>query len=75
VLRDEAYQAYRARLDELFAQRAEAGGELTLQQATEIRDLTADLTDTLRSNIRNYPSSAYMQARNFVDSLSFEGRL
>lgn len=75
VLQGSDYAAYRQRLEKLFAERAAAGGALTIEQAQSIQSLTTDLTATLRNNIRNYPTSAYLEARNFVDSLSFEGRL
>lgn len=75
VLRDDGFSAYRKRLDELFAARAERGGELTLDDARAIQDVTAELLSALKARIREFPSSAYLQARNFVTSLSFEGRV
>lgn len=70
LLRGEAFEASRKTVETLFAQRAILGGlsgEQTLQAGTAIEQMRTEL----KSNIKNYPTNAYIGAKKFLDSLAF----
>jgi hypothetical protein len=72
ALRGDKYEPLRTKLDELFAERAEAGGNISLKQASAIADSSGELAAELKKNLKQYPSGEYMQAKRFVDRLSRE---
>jgi len=73
VLRQEDYEPLRQKLDALFAERAEEGGNISIQQANAIADSSKQLAAELKKRLREYPSGDYMTARRFVERLSREG--
>lgn len=72
ALRGDKYEPLRTKLDELFAERAEAGGNISLKQASAIADSSSELAVELKKNLKQYPSGEYMQAKRFVERLSRE---
>jgi hypothetical protein len=72
VLRGDDYGPLRSKLDELFVERAEAGGNISLQQADEIADSSDALAAELKKRLKQYPSGDYMRAKRFVERLSHE---
>jgi len=71
ILQGESYAEQRQALESLFVERAQTG-HLDLQQQTELRNVTQDMQQTLRSRIRDYPPQEYMQTRTFVEGLRAE---
>jgi hypothetical protein len=71
ILQGESYAEQRQALESLFAERAQTG-HLDLQQQTELRNVTQDMQQTLRSRIRDYPAQEYMQTRTFIEGLRAE---
>jgi hypothetical protein len=70
VLMGDEYSEYRSSLNELFASRAT--GKIDGRTNFEIQQNVRSMTDSLKSNISNYTSTDYMQARNFLTSLMAE---
>jgi hypothetical protein len=75
VLRDDRFGEYRDPLDVLFRDRAAAGGDLTVQQFNQVRDLTGGMLSALKADIRNYSANDYLRARNFITSLAHEAQI
>lgn len=75
VLQSPAYEPYRAQLEGLFAERARSGGVAGGSDYFEIRRVAQACRDELKSNIRDYPPSEYLRARNFLESLSYSARI
>ncbi len=71
LLRDEAYAAQRQALESLFNERAKAG-QLSIGQRAEVREAAQDIQQTMKSNINAYSPQDYVQAKQFIESLSFE---
>ncbi|TVS18642.1 MAG: hypothetical protein EA424_10445 [Planctomycetaceae bacterium] len=71
ILQQEIYAEYREGLESLFAERA-ISGHLDMQQRTDIRQLTNEMQQTLKSRIRDYPPQEYMQTRTFIEGLGAE---
>ena len=74
VLRLETYAAGREQLDGLFAQRAAAGGNADVSGHVAIRNTARQMQADLKKNISEYPPSAYLEARRFLESLANEAR-
>jgi hypothetical protein len=72
VLVDDRYTKLRETIDRLFAQRhLSAGGAADYRAMTEgIEELRA----AMAKHIGDYSPAAYMEARNFLDSLQYEAR-
>jgi hypothetical protein len=73
-LSGDAYKAYRARLEELYGQRA-AAGYLNGEELAEVRSLTDGMEAQLKGQIRDLPPSTYTDAKNFIRSLRYESLL
>jgi hypothetical protein len=71
ILQQEIYAEYREALESLFAERA-ISGHLDMQQQADIRQLTQEMQQTLKSRIRDYPPQQYMQTRTFIEGLRTE---
>ncbi len=74
ALRSAPFEPYRDQLDRLFATRAANGGETSLADQLTIQEVADEMTDQLKRRIQDLPTHAYLQARGFISSLSFEGR-
>ena len=71
LLRDDTFAADRQALENLFGQRASAG-QLSASQRAEVRQAAQDMQQTLKSNINLYSPQDYVQAKQFIESLSYE---
>jgi len=74
ILLDGRYDEFTKPLNDLFSQRAETGGSIGSGGYGDIRAACDGLMAALRENIREYPSNQYLEARKFVEQLSFEAR-
>lgn len=72
ILRQEDYEPLRLKLDELFADRAAEGGNISQKQANDIADSSKQLAAELKKRLKEYPSGEYITARRFVERLSRE---
>jgi hypothetical protein len=68
------FQADRDRLDQMFADRALAHGAIGASGTAAIQSAVNQMMDNLRSRIREFDTSQYSAARNFLTSLSHEAR-
>jgi len=73
LLKTSAFDATRAKLDDLFAKRASRGG-IDFEQQMQIRQSTKDMLALLKGQIRNVPADDYIPAKRFVESLAYEGQ-
>lgn len=73
TLRDDQYEPLRLKLDDMFAKRAEAGGNISYKQADEIYAASNELSSELKKRLKDYPSGEYMSAKRFIERLSREG--
>ena len=73
ILRDEQYEPMRLKLDNLFSERAESGGNVSYKQATEIAETSSEFSAELKKRLKEYPSGEYMNAKRFLERLSLEG--
>lgn len=73
VLRQKEFGPTRQKLDVLFAERADEGGNISIEQANAIADSSKQLAAELKKRLKDYPSGDYMTARRFVERLSHEG--
>ena len=71
VLRAEPYAEYRVQIDKIYAGRA-ANGYLGPDQYLKVKQLTNEMTNVLKQNIKQYTSTESIQARKFLESVSFE---
>lgn len=71
ILEQEVYAEVRESLEILFEERA-ISGHLNMQQRTEIRQLTNEMQQMLKSRIREYPPQEYVQTRAFIEGLGVE---
>lgn len=74
VLMQSDYAAERAKLEQLFAQRANTHGFSSASQFTEVKAATDALLTALKENIGAYPSNVYLSAKKFVERLDYESR-
>jgi len=74
VLREPAFAALRDQVSQLFVQRAAAGG-LSAGGYRRLDMGIHELSDTLKSKIRDYPPDLYLLARRFLGSLGYEATL
>lgn len=73
VLRDDQYEPLRLKLDSLFAERADLGGNISYKEANEIAETSSELSAELKRRLKEYPSGEYMNAKRFIERLSREG--
>lgn len=72
ALRDDLFLSQRREIEELFVLRAQTSG--TGEYSRQIHAKVDELKESLQGRIRDFPSYQYIAARNFLDSLSYEGR-
>jgi hypothetical protein len=75
ALLDEIYVGSRAVLDASFAGRAENQGFRDYTAFSEVRHMGDRMLKTLKDNIRKYVPNDYLDAKRFVKSLVYEGRI
>jgi hypothetical protein len=73
ILRQDDYEPLRRELDQLFAERANEGGNISSEQAGAIAASSKQLSAELKKRLKEYPSGDYMAAKRFVERLSHEG--
>jgi hypothetical protein len=66
------YAAARQALDELFVLGAHTGS--LRQYSADIAEQSRVMQDELKKHIRDMPANDYIAARNFLESLGYEGR-
>jgi len=71
VLQEDAYTAQREELNKLMAARSSRGG-VSPQEYRQIQQTTSQMLATLKSNLRDYKPDDYIQAKNFIESLSYQ---
>jgi hypothetical protein len=74
ALQDKEFDEYRQALSQAFAERAQGGGAVNITELNDIRRTADAALATLKANIRNYQSSDYLEARRFLENLSFSAR-
>ena len=72
ALQADFFAADRARLDQLFSQRAAAEGAVGMATYGQIRATVNQALDNLRAQIRNIDTRRYLEARNFLNGLARE---
>ncbi|MEK6234503.1 MAG: hypothetical protein N2C14_07305 [Planctomycetales bacterium] len=74
LLRQQQYTENREKLNDLFRERAAAGGNGDYTVYLEIREVSKALKDQVKEDIDKYPGNDYAQAQRFIDSIAYEGR-
>jgi hypothetical protein len=74
LLADKAYQADRKTLDAAFAYRAKQG-QFNLDQRTKVQQAAESLAAAMKKNINAYAPQDYVQAKKFLEQLTYESRL
>jgi SLT domain-containing protein len=64
----------RAELEQLFAERAQAGG-MSGEGSIKAQQATKAMLEDLKAQITQVPSSDYVRARKFIESLAYEASL
>lgn len=75
ILEEDAYKAYREKLDELFMQRAHYNGQMSPAQYSELQKTTRAMEAELKKHIKEYAGTDYSRARSLLESLSYEATL
>lgn len=72
ILAGSDFDAERAIVDKLMAERAARGGALAGDDYETLNKALHDMIATLKSKIDSLPSGDYMQAKNFIQSIEYE---
>jgi hypothetical protein len=70
-LRTDQYTPSRTDMDQIFAKRARYG-DVSMDDVMKVRDLTNQMLELLKKQIRVIPPSEYTSARAFLVSLAYE---
>jgi hypothetical protein len=70
ALKTPEYASYRNDLEQLFFIRAQTTGSEGIKK--QIRDTVKNMSQELKSHIRDLPPNDYLEARKFLESLGFE---
>ncbi|MEN6406826.1 MAG: hypothetical protein ABFC77_10170 [Thermoguttaceae bacterium] len=70
VLQQSQFDAQRAEVDQLFADRARLGG-LNISDQQKVRQALEDMFASLKSQVREVPPQQYVAGRTFLQSLSY----
>lgn len=71
ILRSEAYEADRQKLEKLYASRS-ATGYLTAEQVAEVNAAIESVGEKLKANVRSHSPQLHAQAKDFLKSLAYE---
>ncbi len=71
LLRSQQFDLDRQQMQALFSQRANQG-YLEPQQYLQVRELSTKMLNDMKPLTRSYPGSVTIEARKFLESLSFE---
>lgn len=74
VLGLDAYAEDREKINAMFDTRATGAGQTSPQDFMTIQQLTSDMLDSLKANIRLYQPQDYVEARKFLERLNYEAR-
>ena len=74
ALQGEQYEAYRTRLEALYAGRTPANSGLGSEFCRQVEELASQMAGSLRSMIRQMSPTEYMAARRFIEGLAYEAR-
>jgi len=72
ALLDARYADQRGEVEQLFTERATKGA-MPGENYRKLYELTGSMLDSLKGEIRSMPPSMYMAAKNFLQSLAYEG--
>jgi len=72
VLQDKPFDAYRKQLDSAFARRETSLGAIGTQSYVELLKTIEEMQRALIKRIREYPSSEYIKAREYLKRLAYE---
>ena len=65
----------RESLEKIFAERAQQGGQINLDQWGEVRKITDEMLATLKSNIGQLTANTYVPAKRFIQSLAHAAQI
>jgi hypothetical protein len=71
ALTTDKFASGRSQLDELFAKRARYG-DISMGDLMNIVNITNELTEQLKQEIKNIPTPEYIKAKSFLTSLAYE---
>jgi hypothetical protein len=74
ALRSDDFKADRLALEELYSQRA-AEGYLNGEQMTQVKNIMQSMDGMLKTKVKSLPNIAYVEAKSFLKSLSYESLL
>jgi hypothetical protein len=74
VLRADNYKTYRSKLEELYNERAK-NGYLSPDQYLQVKQVSNAMMTELQKNVDSYPTSASIDARKFIQSISYEANM
>jgi len=74
VLREEDFGEAREVIDRMYRNRALQKGILTSDQYAAVDAASQEMEATLKDNIKKYPTSSYLEARKFLESIRYEAR-
>jgi hypothetical protein len=72
ALQSSAFDSYRSALEELYAERANSSGSLSLEQQQQARRTIQQMRDELTAQINDLPPQAFSQASAFLRRLDHE---
>ncbi len=74
LLDTSTFASYRTELEKLFAERAQAGS-MDGDSVIRTRQITQAMLQDLKGQISDVPSSEYLRARRFIESLAYESTM
>lgn len=70
----EEFSSYRQPIEAFYSDRARTGTVANYPNLLRLESVTDSLTEELKKHIREIPTSDYLIARNFIESLGYEAR-
>ncbi|PHS13753.1 MAG: hypothetical protein COA78_06600 [Blastopirellula sp.] len=74
LLTDTPYSEHRTKLDKAFTARAEHGSYSSVSQYNEVTSTANDMSDLLKSKIRDYKPQEYTNASSFMKALIYDAQ-
>jgi hypothetical protein len=74
VLEGPAFNLYRLQLEALFESRSAENSGLGSVNYSEVQKVAVQMRSALQSRLRQMDSTAYMQAKKFIESVAYEAR-
>ena len=69
------FQASREALETLYAERAQASGQITLDQYNAIRQSTREMQNLLKAKLNDLPPQVFTGANAFIKRLEYTAKL